>query len=128
MDIDEYGYVAYVDIDGNSGNSLLWEDVYPFYITMSGKLYPAYNLSIGATGKDYITAGIYYESVQVHIHSLIKRWLLKSVTFKEAACQSGFVKDTTQYCKTTPAVSKNAACNSSDNDCQIVVIKPIKFF
>ena len=41
--INEYGYTVYVDVDGNSGDSILWQDVYPFYITMSGRVIPAYD-------------------------------------------------------------------------------------
>src|SRR5574344_587726 len=36
------GYVIYVDIDGNKGESKLWLDIFPFYVTLTGMVVPAY--------------------------------------------------------------------------------------
>ena len=127
MDIDESGYTVYVDIDGSGGNSVLWDDVYPFYITMSGKVYPAYNMAMGATGKNFLTASVYDESVGYH-NGRIGRWIRKSVNFKEAACQSGFAKEATSYCRNSAAVATHNDCKSDLHDCKILVLPPSRFF
>ena len=126
INIDEYGYTAYVDIDGDSGNSILWEDVYPFYVTMSGRLYPAYNMALGGAGKDYLQMGLYYETLNESGRKT--NWLAKSATFKEVACKAGYAKQNTTYCKTSPAVTTNAVCSAADGDCRIVPIPPVRFF
>ena len=125
VNIDEWGYLIYIDIDGSSGSSTLWQDVYPFYITMSGKVIPAYNEDTleGGADKKYLMFGVFQE---IGGGSADRLWIAKSAPFKDAACKSGYLKDATPYCSTVPAVTKKETCNT--DDCKIEVITPLKFF
>lgn len=50
VNINEVGYIVYIDVDGSKGNSTLWDDVYPFYITMSGRVVPAFDSAANPDG------------------------------------------------------------------------------
>ena len=39
---DSKGYVVYIDVNGDSGEGKLWEDVFPFYLLKSGKILAGY--------------------------------------------------------------------------------------
>ena len=125
-DVDTTGYIVFVDIDGSSGPSILWQDVFPFYITMAGKVIPAYRDNAGGSSPEFLSMGAYNENVAEGGRSI--NWLVKSVSFKEAACTSGYVKAATPYCTTAPAVGTNAACTAEDSDCRIKVNRPVKWF
>ncbi len=126
MDIDTTGYIAFIDVDGSSGSSILWQDVFPFFITMSGKVIPAYNNNIGGSNKEHLSVSAYNEIDNAGGRRL--NWLVKSVSFKEAACTAGFIKAATPYCSTAPAVGISEICNEPDSDCRTRAIFPIKWF
>lgn len=127
IDIDEWGYTVYIDIDGSSGNSKLWEDVYPFYVTLSGNVIPAYDLvNEGLSGGDsrlHLQTSGYDEFIDNDGRHI--QWVTKSKTFKESACTMGYVKSGTQYCS---GVSMNTQCNQQGHDCRLKTIMPVKFF
>lgn len=128
---NSYGYTVYVDIDGAKGDSLLWSDVYPFYITLSGKIIPAYDkANPGVSGGDstrHLQVSVQYEDYSSG-HRRIK-WLSKSTSFKEGACLSGYVGDATPYCKDAGAVTKLSECSNDGNSmCNVKQIQPVKFF
>ena len=128
---NSYGYTVYVDIDGAKGDSLLWSDVYPFYITLSGKIIPAYDkANPGVSGGDstrHLQVSVQYEDYSSG-HRRIK-WLSKSTSFKEGACLSGYVGDATPYCKDAGAVTKLSECTTDGNSmCNVKQIQPVKFF
>ena len=129
---NSYGYTVYVDIDGAKGDSLLWSDVYPFYITLSGKVIPAYDIAANPNGSGgdsttHLSVSVeneYFDTNQRHI-----RWLAKSVPFKRGACLSGYVGDATPYCRNGGAVSRSANCQDNGNSvCYLKQIRPVKFF
>lgn len=128
---NEWGYTLYVDIDGeNSGDSMLWEDVFPFYVTLSGKVIPAYKTdSLGEFGGD----SRYYMQTSVQVDTVnsvgaTQYWLLKSKSFKESACATGYVGDGTQYCKRGTAVPQNAVCKQETTSCSVKKVSPIRGF
>ena len=126
--VNTFGYTVYLDIDGTSGTSTLWEDVYPFYITMSGKVIPAYDMTAGAdevggNSRRHLMTSVERETVQNGSRQLT--WVKKSVSFKEAACSSGYVGDGTAYCHD---VSLNRNCTDDTNICILKFISPVKFF
>ena len=52
--MDEGGYIVYVDVNGNSGDSILYEDVFPFYLTLSAQSFLVFRkmvVSVAATAK-----------------------------------------------------------------------------
>ena len=127
-----YGYTVYIDIDGVKGDSKLWSDVYPFYITLSGKVIPGYDATANPNGAGGDSTSHMQVSVEYENYNSGKRaitWLAKSVPFKEGACLSGYVGDATPYCRNNPAVTKAPNCTTdSDSVCRVKQIKPVKFF
>ncbi len=126
---NEYGYTVYIDIDGANSSSELWVDVYPFYITLDGQVIPAYD-------KDHpgINGGDSRNHMQVSIEDEVIdggrrriRWLDKSVSYKEAACQAGYIGANTPYCRDGNAVAYNNECSVDNSFCRLKYIKPVKF-
>ena len=130
FDTGEYGYTVYVDIDGEKGSSTLWEDVYPFYITLSGQVVPVYNTvdgnNLGGNSSDYLQTSIQYEKINAQGRRTIS-WLAKSVSYKEGACGSGYINSSTPYCS---GVAEKSECSSTatGSKCTLKTVKPIKFF
>ena len=129
---NSYGYTVYVDIDGSKGDSLLWSDVYPFYITLSGKIIPAYDHSANPNGSGGDSVRHLQVSVENENYANGKRstkWLAKSVPFKEGACIAGYVGDATPYCKNGTSFTKASECTTNYNSmCRVKQIQPVKFF
>ena len=129
---NSYGYTVYVDIDGSKGDSQLWSDVYPFYITLSGKVIPAYDRNANPDGSGGDSIRHLQVSVENENYNSGKRsikWLAKSVSFKEGACKSGYVGDATPYCTDGEAYSQAAECTINYNStCTVKQIPPVKFF
>lgn len=131
IDLDEYGYILYVDIDGErSGNGVLWEDVYPFYVTLSGMTVPAFKTgdveSYGGGSKLYLQVSLqdeYLNNSGRHID-----WLLKSKPFRESACKSGYLSANSNYCKASPAITTLAQCGLEGHDCRLKYVSPSKLF
>ena len=129
--INEWGYVIYIDIDGKDGNGKLWEDVYPFYITLSGMVIPAYDTAhpgeSGGDSKFHLQASVLDDYQDATGHH--KAWYTKSSSFKESACTAGYIGQDTPYCVGGEnSTTKNDNCNDSIHDCRIKYIKPIKIF
>lgn len=126
--VNTFGYTVYVDIDGESGSSTLWEDVYPFYITMSGMVIPAYDSEnpevSGGDSRNHLIISVEKDSYTLGRRQI--QWLKKSVSFKEGACSSGFIAPETPYCS---GIVEENSCVSGDgrNLCRIKHIKPVKF-
>ena len=128
---NSYGYTVYVDIDGSKGDSQLWSDVYPFYITLSGKIIPAYDTSnphqSGGDSVRHLQVSVENENYASGKRSI--KWLAKSVPFKEGACISGYVGDATPYCKNGTSFTKAGECTTNYNSlCRVKQIQPVKFF
>jgi len=131
INVDEVGYTIYIDIDGaHSGEGKLWEDVYPFYITLSGTVIPAYDLdnpeTAGGDSKLHLQTSVHDEFVDASGRHT--QWITKSRTFKDSACAMGYVNAATRYCRTAPAVTANPQCALEDHDCRLKTIMPVKFF
>lgn len=126
--VNTYGYTIYIDIDGEKGASTLWEDVYPFYITMSGKVIPAYDTTAGAEETGGNSARHLMVSVQQEIVSGGARqilWHKKSVAYKDGACASNYISPATPYCS---GVNLIPQCNDTINVCILKYVAPVKFF
>lgn len=131
IDLDVTGYTLYIDIDGErNGNGVLWEDVYPFYVTLSGMTIPAFKIgdveSYGGGSKLYLQVSLqdeYLNNSGRHID-----WLLKSKPFRESACKSGYLSANSNYCKTSPAITTLAQCGLEGHDCRLKYVSPSKLF
>lgn len=129
-DIDEWGYVLYIDIDGDKGPSTLWQDVFKFYVTLAGNVIPAFDTAhtgqFGGDNRFYLQTSVYDEYVDDSGRK--KDWYATSESFKQSACVSGLVATNTPYCRSNPAVTRNANCTNDSHDCRIKIIKPTKMF
>ncbi len=130
---DEFGYTLYIDIDGaKNGNSKLWEDIFPFYVTLSGKVIPAYNTAdisgFGGGSRYYLQTSILVDSANADGSN--SYWLAgsKSVSFRESACRSGYVSEKANYCERNPKIEQHATCKDESNSCTIKKVNPIKWF
>lgn len=127
--VNTYGYTVYIDIDGEKGPSTLWQDVYRFYITMAGKVIPAYNMAsnadeVGGNSRQHLMTSIEKEGIDATGHRKLY-WVSKSVSFKEGACASGYVGAQTNYCN---GVALKDACSGASSSCVLKFVSPIKFF
>ena len=128
VNVNEFGYTVYLDIDGEKGSSTLWEDVFPFYITMTGKVIPLYHTEgekeYGGTSRQHLMTSVQKEVITTTGHRQVL-WIKKSVPFKESACTSGYINSTTPYCS---GVSLEPTCNEGANVCILKYVSPVKFF
>lgn len=128
---EQAGYIVYADIDGKNGDSKLWEDVYPFYITLSGKVIPLFDKDnpgqSGADSKKHLEVSVSRRKFQQR--GIV--WILKSVPFQQAACTAGYVSQNAPYCKNYGLTIDNN-CQTNVNPryspCKIKPIKPIGLF
>ena len=127
--VNTYGYTVYIDIDGEKGPSTLWQDVYRFYITMAGKVIPAYDMAsnadeVGGNSRQHLMTSIEKEGIDATGHRKLY-WVSKSVSFKEGACASGYFGAQTNYCN---GVALKDACSGASSSCVLKFVSPIKFF
>ena len=127
--VNTYGYTIYLDIDGEKGPSTLWKDVYPFYITMSGTVIPAYNMTVnseetGGNSRHHLMTSIQKESIDATGHRKLY-WVSKSVSYKDGACSAGYIGASTAYCHGVPL---KASCSGEDGICILKYVSPVKFF
>lgn len=131
---NQYGYTLYIDIDGASGPSTKWQDVFPIYVTLSGKVIPAFSPVSGVGGADKK----YLQTSVEKVDGKKITWPAKSVSFRESACKSGYIPSenptgnhTCSYCKesaTIPLsrVDYEQSCDDDGIVCRMKIIKPIK--
>ena len=121
--MDEGGYIVYVDVNGNAGDSILYEDVFPFYLTLSGTVVPGFpedGSERGGNSKSDLEVSLQYDDYSGQAR--VVKWLLKSTSFREAACKSGYIQ-TSSYCG---GMTIDDKCKVQDADCRLVPIRPIK--
>ena len=127
VDLDEYGYIIYIDVDGINGDGVLWDDVYKFYVTLSGLVIPAFDAdnpeTAGGDSRFHLQTSVSNEVILNNKRQT--NWITKSKSFKESACTMGYINAATPYCS---GVTANAACTSNQEDCHLRIIMPIKFF
>jgi prepilin-type N-terminal cleavage/methylation domain-containing protein len=118
------GWTINIDIDGTRGKGANgvanWVDIFTFYLTTDGKVIPAYTTGKGADSDKHLAVSIKYDTFPSGVRQT--NWLRRSVSFRQAACESGYAAGT--YCTTAPAFSKHADCIDTTADCRIVPIKP----
>ena len=136
---DRVGFVVYVDVDGSRSKSRLYDDVFPFYLTKSGKVIPGYDSSTvaGANCEKNLAFDILYDEFDSSGNRKLKRLDGVSIggadmySFKNAACISGYVKSQ-KYCGISfdgSLVINGVNCKTDDKaDCRIQVRKPLKIF
>ncbi len=123
---DGTGFVLYIDVNGSDGDSVLWSDVFPFYLTTSGKVIPAYNNEAdnyaGAANKEHLNMNVLYDAYSSSEREV--KLLIKDSNYKRAACVTGYVTSS-KYCS---EYSQYDLCKTGYHDCRFIVNKPFKLF
>ncbi len=101
------GFTVYVDINGDSrGSGTLWEDVFPFYVGVNGKVFPAYpldakkaknagsdslSLFIGGNSDTYMASDVYWYSTSTN--SMQRTFVSggQNVSYAKALCLSNAI-------------------------------------
>ena len=136
---DQLGFTVYIDVDGSKSKTRLYDDVFPFYLTKSGKIIPGYDPSTiaGANSEKNLAFDLLYDEFNGTGSRKLKM-LQDDVTagadlhsFKNVACLAGYVKSTT-YCGFSPDAGKTVNgvnCNTNNKaDCRLRVRKPLRIF
>lgn len=136
---DKKGWLIYLDVNGTSGRSRLYEDVYPFYLLKSGKVIPDFETGnvAGASSEENLSVQVLYDEFDDVNNRRLEKRLIPAVTngadpnsFKSAACAAGYIQSST-YCGFNPADATlnpntfNCIINESA-DCRIKVKAPIR--
>ena len=100
-------YTVYIDIDGPKQKSLYDQDVIKFTVTRDGKVLPDKS-SQEANNTNYLSANVRCKGANGAY-----TWPERGVTFKRAACKSGFTTEHS-YCPTIPPLG----------DCEMIINKP----
>ena len=131
------GFTVYVDINGDKkGTSTLWDDIYPFYITTRGKVFPAYPLDadkspqaytkngkntkntetktsiyMGGNNPGNLTADIYYYDTNNTRGIRYRKQVASGISYAWASCIAGEANAQTPYCKNLYSESGGAQDN-----------------
>ena len=107
------GFTIFVDINGDKGSSTLWEDVFPFFASANGQVYPGYPLDgykandekgknsglyIAANSSTYLPVDVYYYSSSTSGTSRRKIVAYSGVSYARGACYSKMINKYTPYC------------------------------
>ena len=123
-ELDREGFEIYIDVNGESGKSILWEDVFPFYLLKSGKVIAAYNESSpsGGNNMEHLKVNVVYDDYSGPNRAL--KLLMKDANFRSAACAVGYIKSS-KYCD---GKVQYDLCKDTTRDCRMMVKEPIKIF
>ena len=127
----EKGYIVFVDINGNSGNTALWEDIFPFYVVASkGDVIPAWENDLsdntpdknyGPKDSDIMKAGVYNNAKNTYVSGE------RGLTYQEAICKAGVIAG--DYCESIgviDACKKATGTDEDPHDCSVKILPPIK--
>ena len=123
---DRIAYLVYVDVNGEKkGKGVLYQDVFPFYLTMSGKVIPAYSSTVsgGGNSAEHLSLNIVYDDYTESGNRVVKAEKT-NLDFVTAACETGYIRSA-KYCG---AMVPLDICSDPGKDCRFIVNKPMKFF
>lgn len=127
---DAYGLKIYIDIDGDRNESLLWQDVFPFYVTSYGYVVPAWtdpdsntnptaDAPSGAKSTELLKVSIFDNSKNTYVTGQ------KGLSFQEGVCRAGIITGGT-YCESISVISACQKATNKDADCVIRAIVPLR--
>lgn len=140
------GFTVFVDIDGsNKGPGTLWDDVFPFFVSANGRVYPAYPLdglkAANATDSSVYSGGnssanlptdVYYFESDTSGKKRVKINAYSAVSYARAACLSGIVNSHTPYCMNLGEKFKDRYAGStnpcSTHKCFMSLRPKLRFF
>lgn len=103
------GFTVFVDINADKGEGTLWEDVFPFFVTAEGAVYPAYpldgNKAVGAEHTALYNGGNSDKLLPVDVYfyksssnSRLRQVAFSSVSYARAICSARKMSMNTPYC------------------------------
>lgn len=104
------GFTVFVDINGDKGSSTLWDDVYPFFISANGKVYPGYpldaskettgpnSLYLGGNSEKQLPVDVYYYEDSDGGEARKKKIAFSNVSFARGMCSARRISKYTPYC------------------------------
>ena len=121
---DRKGFLVYMDVNGDSGEGKLWEDVFPFYLLKSGKILAGYreDTPSGGNNRDHLSVNVIYDSYTGDTREV--KLLMSDANFRSAACATGYIKSA-KYCGDKVQYD---ICKDVTHDCRMIVKEPIKIF
>ena len=121
---DRKGFLVYMDVNGDSGEGKLWEDVFPFYLLKSGKILAGYreDTPSGGNNRDHLSVNVIYDSYTGDTREV--KLLMSDANFRSAACATGYIKSA-KYCG---GKVQYDICKDVTHDCRMIVKEPIKIF
>lgn len=113
------GFTVYVDINGTQGDGTLWKDVFPFYITTTGRVFPAYPLDaasahVGGHNPAYLPTDVYYYKSTASSRKRVVAY--SSVSYAEAVCRAGMVNPYSPYCYNLGVTAGTNPCSTITDD------------
>lgn len=150
------GFTVFVDINGDKGSGSLWEDVFPFFVSANGTVYPGYPLDAPKGRGDNVPNGLYLGgnnvanlAVDVFYYENVNGGTTRkrvsvfpNVSYARGACFSRKISEYTPYCQNLGLKAKDAGnseaaikeaitsgsnkCNS--HNCHLSVRNKVKFF
>lgn len=136
------GFTIFVDIDGDKGDGTLWDDVYPFFVSANGIVYPGYpldgsknattnstSLYVGGNSASSLPTDVYYFTTDSTNNNRKKVIAYSAVSFARAACNAKAVSKYTPYCMNLGEKFNNTGTNPCDTrKCFIGVKNKLRFF
>lgn len=122
---DRVGYLLYVDVNGSKkGKGILYQDVYPFYILVTGKILPLYKADGvgGANNAENLSVNVLYDNYSTG-NRVVKASQI-NVSYQTGACATRYIQSA-KYCRSIPV---DGSCTDANADCRFIVNKPMKFF
>lgn len=121
----ETAYTVYVDVNGDRGETVLYEDVFPFFITLTGVVIPDFDGTYGGEDPNCLSASIIYDYNNTD-GTITPKYITdyKSVSYRDAACASG----TLTYSSYCSGHSVHTTCTDSAVDCRMMFVKPSMHF
>lgn len=135
---DFRGWTLWVDINGNdNGYDIQNYDIMKFYVTLSGKVIPAYgevagirsyeSLDMDAAGNSSLMAfDVVYTPQNSNILTVLND-ATRHTDFRTAACTSGYINQSAPYCSTAPAVVRDVTvCDEIWAKCEPRLVLKLK--
>ena len=132
------GWTIWVDLNGD-GNGYDKEhyDIMKFYVTLSGKVVPAYGEVSGIRSYETLTkdaAGnsslmsfdVVYTEADSNVLTVLND-ATRHTDFRTAACTSGYISDDASYCSSAPAITKDVTkCDEIWAMCNIRLVQKLQ--
>lgn len=105
------GFTVFVDINGNKGGGILWEDVFPFFVGSNGTVYAGYpldapkaadavanSLYLGGNSVANLSVDVYYYTTDDSNKTRKKVIAYPAVPFARGVCSAKLLSKNTPYC------------------------------